>query len=70
MYLKDILTDDFTASYKPSESAQSSGSSTANVPLFIFAATMCRFIGETGWGWNPTEKLIKILEYQSEGSLI
>ena len=34
------------------------------VPLFIFAATMCRFIGETGWDWDPVEKLSKVLRYQ------
>ena len=39
------------------------------VPLFIFAATMCRFIGETGWDWDPVGKLSKVLRYQSYGSL-
>jgi NACHT domain len=38
------------------------------VPLFIFAATMCRFIGET-WDWDPVGKLVKVLRYQSAGSL-
>ena len=39
------------------------------VPLFIFAATMCRFIGETDWDWDPVEKLSKVLRYQSFGHL-
>ena len=39
------------------------------VPLFIFAATMCRFIGETDWDWDPVGKLAQVLEYQSTGSL-
>jgi hypothetical protein len=34
------------------------------VPLFIFAAIMCRFI-ENIWDWNSVEKLIKILRYRS-----
>ena len=38
------------------------------VPLFIFAATMCRFIGDI-WDWDPVGKLIKILRYRSFGSL-
>ena len=38
------------------------------VPLFIFAATMCRFIGDT-WDPDPEGKLIKVLCYQSAGSL-
>jgi hypothetical protein len=42
---------------------------TIAVPLFIFAATMCRFIREPGWAGNPKEKLAQVLEHQSEGSL-
>ncbi|KAI9682573.1 MAG: hypothetical protein M1822_006871 [Bathelium mastoideum] len=38
------------------------------VPLFIFAATMCRFMAER-WDPDPVGKLIKILQYQSAGSL-
>ncbi len=32
------------------------------VPLFIFAATVCRFVSDPGW--NPKERLATILEYQ------
>ena len=39
------------------------------VLLFIFAATMCRFIGEANWDWNPVKKLAKVLEYKFEDSL-
>ncbi|KAI9656850.1 MAG: hypothetical protein M1821_003489 [Bathelium mastoideum] len=40
------------------------------VPLFIFAATICRFMAETeGWDSDPVGKLNKILQYQSAGSL-
>jgi hypothetical protein len=42
---------------------------TMAVPLFIFAATMCRFIGETDWDWDPVGKLAQVLHYQSIGSL-
>ena len=42
---------------------------TMAVPLFIFATTICRFIGETSWGWNPARKLAQVLEYQSRGSM-
>ena len=38
------------------------------VSLFIFAATMCRFIGETR-DWDPVGKLAKVLRYQAAGSL-
>ncbi len=38
------------------------------VPLFIFAATMCRFIGGP-WDWDPVGNLLKVLHYQSAGSL-
>ncbi len=38
------------------------------VPLFIFAATMCRFIGETR-DLDPIGNLLKVLRYQSAGSL-
>lgn len=34
------------------------------IPLFIFAATMCRFIGDK-WEWDPVGKLKKILHYRS-----
>lgn len=34
------------------------------VPLFIFAATMCRFIGDIS-DWDPHDKLVKVLRYQS-----
>jgi hypothetical protein len=33
------------------------------VPLFIFAATVCRFIGDPAWS-DPAGQLAKILEYQ------
>ena len=39
------------------------------VPLFIFAATMCRFIKDQT-DWDPVGKLVKVLQYQSAGSLI
>ncbi|TVY13939.1 Vegetative incompatibility protein HET-E-1 [Lachnellula arida] len=42
---------------------------TMAVPLFIFAATMSRFIGETDWDWDPVKKLAQVLDYQSKGSL-
>lgn len=38
------------------------------VPLFIFAATMCRFIGDI-WDWDPVGKLVKVLRYRSIGNL-
>ncbi|KXX72775.1 Vegetative incompatibility protein HET-E-1, partial [Madurella mycetomatis] len=34
------------------------------VPLFIFAATVCRFIEDPGWP-DPATQLAKVLEYQS-----
>ncbi|KAJ5368809.1 Vegetative incompatibility protein HET-E-1 [Penicillium cataractarum] len=34
------------------------------VPLFIFAATVCRFIGDQAWS-DPAGQLAKILEYQT-----
>jgi len=34
------------------------------VPLFIFAATICRFIEDPIWS-DPAEQLAKVLEYQS-----
>lgn len=34
------------------------------VPLFIFAATVCRFIGDRVWS-DPAGQLAKILEYRS-----
>ncbi len=38
------------------------------VSLFIFVATMCRFI-ERFWDWNSVGNLLKILRYQFVGSL-
>lgn len=38
------------------------------VPLFIFAATMCRFIGDTR-NWDPRGNLQKVLRRQSTSSL-
>ncbi|KAI1325837.1 vegetative incompatibility protein HET-E-1 [Xylariaceae sp. FL0255] len=35
------------------------------VPLFIFAATMCRFIDDTSW-YSPDEQLEKILAYENK----
>ncbi|KAK6356044.1 hypothetical protein TWF718_000418 [Orbilia javanica] len=32
------------------------------VPLFIFAATICRFVGDT-WKWNPKKRLATVLEF-------
>ncbi|KAK6360849.1 hypothetical protein TWF730_006965 [Orbilia blumenaviensis] len=32
-------------------------------PLFIFAATMCRFIGDSRW--DPEKQLVRVLEYQT-----
>jgi hypothetical protein len=38
------------------------------IPLFIFAATACRFISERRYGGGgPDERLAKILEYQARG---
>jgi hypothetical protein len=38
------------------------------IPLFIFAATACRFINERrNGGGGPDERLTKILEYQARG---
>ena len=34
------------------------------VPLFIFAATVCRFIGDPAWS-DPAGQSAKVLEYQS-----
>jgi len=37
-------------------------------PLFVFAATACRFIEERRYGYGgPEERLAKILEYQAKG---
>jgi len=33
------------------------------VPLFIFAATMCRFVGDSRW--NPKKRLDDVLKYQT-----
>jgi hypothetical protein len=33
------------------------------VPLFIFAATVCRFAGDPRW--NPQKRLSTILQYQN-----
>lgn len=38
------------------------------VPLFIFAATMCRFIGDI-WDWDPVGKLAQVLRSRSTGNL-
>lgn len=38
------------------------------VPLFIFAATMCRYIGDRS-SWNPVGNLVKVLANRSAGSL-
>jgi hypothetical protein len=35
------------------------------VPLFIFAATVCRFVGDRKWDWNPDGRLSTVLEYQT-----
>jgi hypothetical protein len=35
------------------------------VPLFIFAATVCRFVGDTAWDWDPKRRLAIILEPQT-----
>jgi len=34
------------------------------VPLFIYAATLCRFIGDQSW--DPEERIKKILEYKTD----
>lgn len=39
---------------------------TMAVPLFIFAATICRFIGDR-WKWNPNKRLNDVLEYRTSG---
>jgi hypothetical protein len=36
-------------------------------PLFIFAATVCRFVADHNW--DPKERLEKVLEYQTGGFL-
>ena len=38
------------------------------VPLFIFAAIICRFIGDTS-DWNPVKKLAEVLRFKSIRSL-
>jgi hypothetical protein len=35
------------------------------VPLFIFAATVCRFVGDPTWGWDPNGRLATVLKYQT-----
>jgi hypothetical protein len=35
------------------------------VPLFIFAATVCRFVGDCTWDWDPNGRLATVLKYQS-----
>jgi hypothetical protein len=36
------------------------------IPLFIYAATICRFVGER-WKWNPNRRLATVLEYRATG---
>ena len=36
---------------------------TMAVLLFIFAATVCRFIGDRKWKWNPKGRLTTVLKY-------
>jgi len=36
------------------------------VPLFIFAATLCRFVEDPAWS-DPTGQLKKVLEYRRMG---
>ena len=35
------------------------------VPLFIFAATVCRFVADPTWGWDPSGRLATVLKYQT-----
>jgi NACHT domain len=35
------------------------------VPSFIFAATICRFVGDDRWGWNPKKLLDTVLNETS-----
>jgi len=37
------------------------------VPLFIVAATVCRYVGDLKW--NPQKRLEKVLEFQKKGQL-
>ncbi|KAI9839239.1 MAG: hypothetical protein M1819_003233 [Sarea resinae] len=37
------------------------------VPLFIIAATVCRFVGDANW--DAQERLMTVLQYQTEGYL-
>ncbi|KAH7327561.1 vegetative incompatibility protein HET-E-1 [Rhexocercosporidium sp. MPI-PUGE-AT-0058] len=38
------------------------------IPLFIFAATVCRFIADESWQ-DPEGQLVKVLNYQSDSEL-
>ena len=35
------------------------------VPLFIFAATVCRFVGDPRGSWDPEGRLATVLKYQT-----
>jgi hypothetical protein len=35
------------------------------VPLFIFAATVCRFVSDQGW-WDPQGQLQRVLDYRTK----
>ncbi|KIW25442.1 uncharacterized protein PV07_08615 [Cladophialophora immunda] len=39
-----------------------------SIPLFIVAATICRFVGDNRW-WNPRARLEKFLEMKSIGTM-
>ena len=36
------------------------------IPLFIYAATICRFVGDR-WKWNPNRRLATVLECRTTG---
>ena len=40
-----------------------------SVPLFIFAATACRYIQDNDWGWDPEGKLAAIIQSQNKATL-
>lgn len=73
-YLKDEfgkIKDDYNCSHPPDFSLPSDWPGEKNiqlltamaVPLFIFAATTCRFVGDSRW--NPQDRLGAVLEFQT-----
>ena len=69
-YNASLAPDDDSqiATYWPSK-ANLDALVTMTVPLFIFAATVCRFVAEQDWGWDPEAKLEQVLRYKTQRTL-